>query len=124
MIIYFYIEKYTFKMIKIFVGGFPLDITELELVQLISPYAEVSTIKIVRDKISRKCKGYAFLEVTDESGADRAIEALDGSAMQDRILSIKKVEEKPEQPVWPKQAFKKQSFQSNAPKAKRPRRII
>ena len=89
-------------MIKIFLGGFPLESTELELVQLVSYYAEVSTIKIVRDKISKKCKGYAFLELSDEAGADRAMEALDGSRMKGKILSVNKVLEetikKPKRP--------------------------
>jgi RNA recognition motif-containing protein len=78
-------------MTKIFLGGFPLDSTELELVQLVSPYAEVSTIKIVRDKISKKSKGYAFLEIKDEKGADRIMDALDGAAMKSKSLTVNKV---------------------------------
>jgi RNA recognition motif-containing protein len=53
----------------------------------------VGTIKVVRDKISKKSKGYAFLEVADNAGAERAIDALDGLAMGDRILKINKVAE-------------------------------
>jgi RNA recognition motif-containing protein len=44
-------------MTKLFIGGFPLDITELELVQLVAPYGTISTIKIVRDKQTHQCKG-------------------------------------------------------------------
>ena len=86
-------------MIKLFLGGFPLDSSELELVQLVSPYAEVSTIKIVRDKATKKCKGYAFLEVSDEAGADRAMDALDGSDIKGKPLSVNKVAEEPVKPV-------------------------
>ncbi len=89
-------------MVKIFVGGFPLDTNELELVQLVSPYCEVSTIKIVRDKKTRICKGYAFLEVTTEQGAEQAVEALDGSTMGGRDLKLSIVEEKPPVPVKPR----------------------
>lgn len=78
-------------MIKLFIGGFPLESSELELVQLVSPYAEVSTIKIVRDKVSKKCKGYAFLEVKDEASADRAMDALDGLSLKGKPLSVNKV---------------------------------
>ncbi|MGZ3751950.1 MAG: RNA recognition motif domain-containing protein [Mucilaginibacter sp.] len=86
-------------MVKIFVGGFPLDITEMELVQLIGPYATVSTIKIVRDKKTRTCKGYAFIEVTDQEGADRAMEALNDTKIGDRILNVKPAQ--PPKPVRP-----------------------
>jgi RNA recognition motif-containing protein len=113
-------------MVKIFVGGFPLESTELELVQLISPYATVSTIKIVRDKISRKCKGYAFLEITDESGADRVMDALDGYAIGDRVLSVNKVIEKPVTATYtkPKTSFYKPTSPGGTPKMKRPRKMM
>jgi RNA recognition motif-containing protein len=83
------------NMVKLFVGGFPLDITELELVQLFDPHATVSTVKIVRDKKTGTCKGYAFLEINDPNSADAAMEALNGYMMGDRVLSVKPVIEKP-----------------------------
>ena len=78
-------------MIKLFVGGYPPEFTELEIVQLIAPYATVITIKVVRDKISKKPKGYAFLEVEDVAGADRAMDALDGAEIRKRVLKVNKV---------------------------------
>lgn len=89
-------------MIKLFVGGFPLDISELELVQLFNLHGDVVTIKIVRDKKTRICKGYAFLEMKDQEGADRAIEALDNTPFLDRMLSVKKVVEQPATTAGPK----------------------
>jgi RNA recognition motif-containing protein len=93
-------------MVKLFVGGFPLDMQEMELVQLISPYGEVDTIKIIRDKRTRICKGYAFVEMKDVEGTDRAIEALNGAGMGDRILSLNIVDQvanegKPKGPYKP-----------------------
>jgi RNA recognition motif-containing protein len=82
-------------MIKLFVGGFPMDITELELVMLFSPHGDVSTIKIVRDKKTGICKGYAFMEMKDKDGAERPVEALDGTFIGERMLSVKMTEEKP-----------------------------
>jgi RNA recognition motif-containing protein len=87
---------------KLFVGGFPLDISEIELVKIFNLHGTVSTIKIVRDKKTRQCKGYAFLEMTDQAGADRSIEALDGTPMGDRFLSVKQTEDKPAAPPKPK----------------------
>ena len=56
-------------MIKLFVSGFPLDITEIELAKLIAPYGDIATLKIVRDKKTRICKGYAFVEMETKEGA-------------------------------------------------------
>ena len=100
-------------MIKLFVGGFPLDITEMELVMMISPHGNVSTIKIVRDKKTRVCKGYAFLEMADKEGAERAVEALDGTAIGDRILNVKINEEKPVTAKKPYSKFSNNSSSSS-----------
>ena len=84
---------YKTKMVKLFVGGFPLDMTELEIVQRVALYADVQTIKIVRDKKTKVCKGYAFLEVTDRAGAEQAMDALNGTQIAGRDLLLNIVEE-------------------------------
>jgi len=82
-------------MVTLFVGGFPLDMDEIELVKLIMPFGQVNTVKIVKDKKTRKCKGYAFLEMLDKDAADGVIENLNGTPMGDRVLTIKITEDKP-----------------------------
>jgi RNA recognition motif-containing protein len=47
-------------MVKLFVGGFPLDMEEIELVKLFSNFTEVKTVKIVRDKQHVNVKGTRF----------------------------------------------------------------
>jgi RNA recognition motif-containing protein len=119
-------------MIKLFVGGFPMDITELELVMLFGLHGDVSTIKIVRDKKTGNCKGYAFLEMKDQEGADRAVEALDGSSIGVRVLSVKITEEK-QTPVRkapskfgsnfsPRSSYQKVERKGEEIKKKRPRK--
>ncbi|MGF7082801.1 RNA recognition motif domain-containing protein [Mucilaginibacter sp. UYCu711] len=76
------------ELTKLFIGGFPLDMTELEIVQLVALYAEVRTIKVVRDKKTKICKGYAFLETADQSGAELAIATLDGTLVAGRELRL------------------------------------
>jgi len=87
-------------MTKLFVGGFPLDMDEMTLVQLISPYGTVDTIKIVRDKKTGKCKGYAFLEMTDLAGAENAMDALNGTSVKDKVLTLNIVPDAPPPPKY------------------------
>lgn len=82
-------------MIKLFVGGFPLEMGELELAKLFAIHGDISTLKIVRDKKTRVCKGYAFIEMVDRAGADNAIEALDGSMLAGKSLSVSIREDEP-----------------------------
>ncbi|WP_342645619.1 RNA-binding protein [Mucilaginibacter sp. CSA2-8R] len=93
-------------MVKLFVSGFPLEITEMELAQLIAPHGDIATIKIVRDRQTKKCKGYAFVEMATLSDAENAVIALDGAQLQDRELTLKISEDKP---VAPKPSFKRPS---------------
>jgi RNA recognition motif-containing protein len=83
----------TDEITKIFISGYPLQMDELQLVQLVSPYGEVHTIKIVRDKASGKPKGYSFIEMASRRAAEDVIIALDGSSMKDNLLTINIVEE-------------------------------
>lgn len=75
-------------MTKLFVGGFPLDIKEIELAQLIAPYGDILTLKMVRDKKTNVCKGYAFVEMKDRDGAERAAIELDGTFLKRKQLRV------------------------------------
>ena len=75
-------------MKKLFVSGFPLEITEMELAVLIAPYGDIDTIKIVRDKKTKKCKGYAFIEMMNAEGAKNAAGGLHGQYMKGRELTV------------------------------------
>jgi len=71
-------------MIKLFIGGFPLDMDEMGLAQLIAPHGNFDVMKIVRDKRTSLAKGYAFVEMASEADAVAVMAALDGEAMGDR----------------------------------------
>jgi len=111
-------------MVKLFVSGFPLDIEEIELVKMFSLHGDVKTIKLVRDKKTRVCKGYGFIEMADEVSAENAVGALDGQPMGDRSLTVKIRPDEPE-PVAPaaRPVYRKPQRTFEPEKKKRPRRI-
>ena len=48
-------NSYLYRVItKIYIGGIPMEISGMELVQLVIPYGKVSTVKTVRDKATGK----------------------------------------------------------------------
>jgi RNA recognition motif-containing protein len=105
----------TDSITKIFIGGYPLKFDEMELVQLVSPYGQVSSIKIVRDKVSLKPKGYAFLEMVSRQAAEDTVIGLDGAELQGKALSVSLVEDQPAM------AYKKVERPNGPVKKKRPR---
>lgn len=106
-------------MIKIFVGGFPFETDELALVQLVSVYGEVDTIKIVRDKATKKSKGYAFIDMKTKADADNVLENLDGTKFNGKDLSIRFAVAKDEGPAHLK--FNKPARSNQVQRIKRPR---
>jgi RNA recognition motif-containing protein len=78
-------------MFKIFVGGFPLDMDEMGLAVAISPFGDIATVKLVRDKKTRICKGYGFVEMKTEEGARAVMAELNGVSIGDREWSVKQV---------------------------------
>lgn len=113
-------------MVKLFVSGFPLDMDELELVKLFAPFGDVSTIKIIRDRVTKICKGYCFLEMKQCDAAEKAVTALDGLLIAGRNLTIRMVPEPniPAKniPQIPAQAYKRVERYAGPVKKKRPRK--
>jgi RNA recognition motif-containing protein len=106
---------------KLFIGGFPLATDEMAIAQLVGPYVDVLTLKIVRDKMTKKSKGYAFVEVASREAAELAVEALHGKLMGDRELTVSIREE---EPVKPAPVYKKLERANDPVKKKRPRRPL
>ena len=119
-------------MVKLFVGGFPLDIEEIQLAKLFGPHGNISTLKIVRDKKTRICKGYAFIEMADRAGAESAAEALNGTIMDGKTLTVN-INEEPvvaSQPLSVARNYirtvghQKVNVPDTEVRKKRPRRVI
>ncbi|WP_259065893.1 RNA recognition motif domain-containing protein [Mucilaginibacter sp. X4EP1] len=119
-------------MAKLFIVGFPKDMQEIELVEQFSAHGTVNTVTIVTDKNSGDSKGYGFITMTDDAGAERAILAMDGVKIGERTISVRLAEEK--QPVKttasPRLRQKGQAAplrhenRTEAPRPKRPRRPL
>jgi RNA recognition motif-containing protein len=107
-------------VIKLFIGGFPLEMNEMVLAQLVARHGDISTMKIVRDKKTRICKGYAFLEMVSEEAAAAVVAALHGEPIGDRTLNVKPVDVP--QPTATAQQYKKVIQPATTEKKKRPRR--
>jgi RNA recognition motif-containing protein len=120
-------------MAKLFIVGFPKDMEEIELVEMFSVYGTVNTVTIITDKDTGASKGYGFITMTDDAGAERAIAALDGAEIDDRQINVRIADDKNQaKPSPPKISFKKHDSFKREPsypaappqKKKRPRRPL
>ncbi len=67
---------------------------EIQLVELFSLHGIVNTVTVITDKETGEPKGYGFITMADVTGADRAIQALDGAEIDGRTISVRLAEEK------------------------------
>lgn len=79
---------------KLFIGSFPLSITEAVLRELFSKYGEILTLTIVTDQETRQSRGFGFVEMATEEAARKAMVELNGFGMDDRNIVVKEALEK------------------------------
>ncbi|MNW01949.1 RNA recognition motif [compost metagenome] len=65
------------------------DIQEIELLEIFFIQGIVHSIHLVTDKATRKYKGFGFIEMTDEAGADRAVASLNRTTIRGRKIIVK-----------------------------------
>ncbi len=73
---------------KLYVGNLPYETTESDLQALFEATGQVSTINIVRDRATGQARGFAFVEMSDDEGARRAISELDKHSFGGRSLTV------------------------------------
>lgn len=72
----------------IFVGSIPFKLKENDLRALFEKYGEVTSVKIVKDKVTRQNKGFAFVDMPDEDAVRNAIHELNGTELMGRTLEV------------------------------------
>ncbi|KAI9187113.1 hypothetical protein LWI28_024546 [Acer negundo] len=77
-----------FDSIRLFVRNLPYTTTGDELRELFSKYGNVSEVHIVVDKDTKRSKGIAYILYTLPESASRAIDGLDNSTFQGRLLHV------------------------------------
>lgn len=83
-------------MKNIFVGNLDFSATEASIRSLFEPYGAVDRVSLVTDRDTGRSRGFAFVEMTDASEADRAITALNGHNLDGRALNINEAKPKPQ----------------------------
>ena len=79
-------------MKKLYVGNLAWGVTDDDLQQLFAEYGSVSSAVVISDRETGRSRGFGFVEL--ETGAEEAIEALDGQDFQGRPLRVNEAQSK------------------------------
>jgi RNA recognition motif-containing protein len=75
-------------MTNIFVGNLSYQTTEGELEAAFAAYGTVERVSVVRDRDTGQPRGFAFVEMTNASEANKAMTALNGQDFNGRSLNV------------------------------------
>ena len=73
---------------KIYVGGLPYSTTEQQLSDLFAVHGAVTSARIITDKFTGQSRGFGFVEMSGDSEAQAAINALNGTQFGGRTLTV------------------------------------
>jgi len=93
------------RYVNIFVGNLAFTTSEQDLRQLFEPYGTVDTIRIMTDRETGRSRGFGFVEMPDNRAAQTAIDALNGTSLAGRALTVnaarpREPRREPRQPRW------------------------
>ncbi len=77
---------------SIFVGNLPFRAEREDVLQLFAPFGEVMNCSLPLERDTGRKRGFAFVEMSDESIEATAIEGLQGAELMGRPLRINKAE--------------------------------
>jgi RNA recognition motif-containing protein len=73
---------------NIYVGNLDFRVEENDLKEVFEEYGSVSSTKIITDKFTGKSKGFGFIEMDDNDSANKAINELNGSQLENRDMVV------------------------------------
>lgn len=76
------------EVCNLYIGNLSYKSMEEDLEQLVKPFGEVVSSRIVRDRRTLRHRGFGFVEVKGRESAEKAIKELHGSFYMERNISV------------------------------------
>ncbi|HTD86502.1 MAG TPA: RNA-binding protein [Candidatus Binatia bacterium] len=73
---------------KLFVGNLSFDTTENDLQDLFEKFGPVTEVNLVTDRMSGRSRGFAFVTMATDEGAQSAISGLTNQSLHGRDLKV------------------------------------
>ena len=73
---------------NIYVANIPFKASETELKELFEQHGDVTSVKIIMDKLTNRSRGFGFIEMADNDGGKQAIDELNGFSFLGKDLVV------------------------------------
>ncbi len=81
---------------NIYVGNLAFGVADEELQELFAAHGDVTSANVIKDRFSGESRGFGFVEMPSRDDAMAAIEALNGTDLKGRSITVN--EAKPKAP--------------------------
>lgn len=79
---------------RIYVGNLPWATTSADLESMFREHGDVISAEVVMDRATGRSRGFGFVQLASDSATDAAIEALNGTSINDRPLVVNEARER------------------------------
>ncbi len=80
---------------RLYVGNISFKATEEDVKNLFSQAGEVVSVRLIKDASTGRARGFGFVEMATDEGAEKAVTQLNGNTFMERNLVVN--EAKPQQ---------------------------
>ncbi len=73
---------------NIYISNLSYAITDADLRELFAEYGEVSSAKVIMDRETNRSRGFGFVEMNDDTQAEKAIEELNQAEYDGKVINV------------------------------------
>lgn len=73
---------------NMYVSNLGLHASDDDLRKLFEPFGQVSSAKVITDRLTGNSRGFGFVEMDSEAEASQAMNGLNGKEMEGRFISV------------------------------------
>ncbi len=84
---------------NIYVSNLSFNVQDEDLRDFFKDYGEVSSAKVIMDKMTNQSRGFGFVEMSDDAAAKKAISELDGATVEGRTIKVMEAKPKEDRPA-------------------------
>jgi RNA recognition motif-containing protein len=83
---------------NIYVSNLSYNVQDEDLREFFAPYGEVSSAKVIIDKVTGQSKGFGFVEMPDNAAGQKAIAELNNGTVDGRTVKVMEARPREERP--------------------------
>ena len=84
---------------NIYVSNLSFNVQDEDLKEFFTPYGEVTSAKIIVDKMTNQSRGFGFVEMPDNTACRKAIAELNDAVVDGRNIKVMEAKPKEDRPA-------------------------